>query len=156
DRFTLDFPERPLQLLTATTQVEAALGLPVSQLTRAGKTLIAELANATRVRNCKPDFQQIARLDCHGVIITARGDDCDFVSRFFAPRVGVNEDPVTGSAHCGLVPYWHARLNKTAMHARQLSARGGELFCEYRAPRVLMSGHAVQYSVGTINLPDSF
>jgi predicted PhzF superfamily epimerase YddE/YHI9 len=76
-----------------------------------------------------PDFGIIAELDAHGVIVTAPGDDCDFVSRYFAPRVGVPEDPVTGSTHCALVPYWSKRLGRRILRARQLSKRGGELFC---------------------------
>lgn len=150
--FTLDFPERTLQTLTLQPAVDAALGVPVRLLTVSAKNLIAEVADSAAVQHCRPDFSAIMQLDCHGVIITARGDDCDFVSRFFAPKVGVNEDPVTGSSHCALVPYWSRKLGKTALHARQLSARGGELFCEYRAPRVLMSGHAVKYSEGIITI----
>jgi len=150
--FTLDFPERALIAQPQPEELAIALGVQVLQLTRAGKTLIAELPDAASVASFKPDFFRILQLDCSGLIITARGEDCDFVSRFFAPKVGVNEDPVTGSAHCGLVPYWSAKLGKTTFHARQLSARGGELFCEYRGARVLMSGHGVLYSQGMITL----
>lgn len=153
--FTLDFPERTLQQIDAQHAVSAILGQPVQTVLLAAKTWIAVLANATSVRQLQPDFAAIKQLECRGLIITARGDDCDFVSRFFAPKMGIDEDPVTGSAHCGLVPYWSAVLGKTRLHARQLSPRGGELFCEYRQPRVLISGHAVQFASGHIEVPDT-
>jgi predicted PhzF superfamily epimerase YddE/YHI9 len=86
------------------------------------------------------------------VIVTAPGDDCDFVSRYFAPRVGVPEDPVTGSAHCALIPYWAKRLGKRELHARQVSPRGGELFCEDRGERVGIGGTAVTYVEGTLRM----
>lgn len=86
------------------------------------------------------------------MIVTAEGRDCDFVSHFFAPAVGIPEDPVTGSAHCTLVPYWAKRLGKRELHARQISTRGGELFCKYLDERVLISGRAALYLEGTICL----
>jgi predicted PhzF superfamily epimerase YddE/YHI9 len=86
------------------------------------------------------------------VIVTAPGDDVDFVSRFFAPELGVPEDPVTGSAHCTLAPYWTDRLGKVRLHARQLSRRGGELWCEVRGERVEISGRAVLYLSGSIRI----
>lgn len=153
DLFTLDFPRRELEPQSDTQDLSDKLNVPLVQVTRAGKTLMAELMDAASVQHYQPDFAVIKALDCKGLIITARGKDCDFVSRYFAPAAGVDEDPVTGSAHCGLVPYWSAKLNKTTLHARQLSARGGELFCGLRGDRVLMSGHAVQYSEGTIFVP---
>lgn len=114
--------------------------------------MIAELQDEHAVQHFKPDFRRIYPLDCSSLVITARGDNCDFVSRFFAPWAGINEDPVTGSAHCGLVPYWAERLGKTSFHARQLSHRGGELFCELQGERVLMSGYAVLFSKGELYL----
>jgi predicted PhzF superfamily epimerase YddE/YHI9 len=98
----------------------------------------------------RPDFAALASLGDVRVMVTAPGVDCDFVSRFFAPGAGVPEDPVTGSAHCTLVPYWAARLGKTALHARQVSARGGELWCELAADRVKIAGGAVLYLRGEI------
>jgi len=86
------------------------------------------------------------------VIVTARGDRVDFVSRFFAPGQGLSEDPVTGSAHCTLVPFWSRRLGKKTLHALQVSARGGELFCEDQGERVAISGRAVRYLQGTIEI----
>lgn len=99
-----------------------------------------------------PDLAAIATLDYLGVIVTAKGRKCDFVSRFFAPRAGVPEDPVTGSAHCTLVPYWSRRLGKTRLHALQLSARGGELFCVNEGDRVLIGGKAAIYLSGSITI----
>jgi PhzF family phenazine biosynthesis protein len=151
--FTLDFPARVLTPLPREQELAKILGTEVLAVTDAANTWITELRDADTVRQLKPDFRSILTLDCRALVITARGDDCDFVSRFFGPKVGVDEDPVTGSAHCGLVPYWSAKLGKHTLQARQLSARGGELLCELRGDRVLMSGHAVQYSAGRIRLP---
>ena len=95
----------------------------------------------------------MAALDAMAVIATAPGSDVDFVSRFFAPRAGVPEDPVTGSAHCTLIPYWSARLGKRALRARQLSARGGELQCEMRGDQVGIAGTVVEYLRGEITVP---
>ncbi len=88
-----------------------------------------------------------------GVIVTAPGDDCDFVSRFFAPHHGLDEDPVTGSTHCYLIPFWAERLGKQTLFGRQLSKRGGELFCENGTERVRIGGHAVTYLTGEIEVP---
>lgn len=154
ERYTLDFPVRDLAPLPGNSELAAALGCPVLQLTQAGhKHAIAELESEAAVRACRPDFAALAALPWAGINITARGGDCDFVSRFFAPKVGVLEDPVTGSAHCTLIPYWSARLGKQKLHAFQISKRGGELFCELHGDRVSIAGHSVTYSTGTIHLP---
>jgi PhzF family phenazine biosynthesis protein len=153
DLFTLDFPARELQPLAPNPAVDAALGARVMGLTYAARVWIAELQDEGTLQSLQPDFRALAALDCRAVSVTARGKDCDFVSRFFAPKMGIDEDPVTGSAHCGLVPFWAARLGKNTFSARQLSARGGELQCELRGSRVLMSGHAVLYSTATMHLP---
>ncbi len=151
--FTLDFPVRELQSLQLNPAVDAALGVRVLSLTHAARIWIAELPDAAAVLSLQPDFRALAALDCRAVSVTARGQACDFVSRFFAPKMGIDEDPVTGSAHCGLVPFWATRLGKNVLSARQLSARGGELQCELRGARLLMSGHAVLYSTATMHLP---
>jgi PhzF family phenazine biosynthesis protein len=153
DLFTLDFPARELHSMPLQAAVDAALGVPVLALASAAGAYIAELADARAVQSLRPDFRAIAALDCRGIIVTARGETCDIVSRFFAPKAGIDEDPVTGSAHCALVPYWAPRLGSNRVHARQVSARGGELHCELRGDRVLMSGHAVLYSTATLHLP---
>ena len=104
------------------------------------------------VRMAEPDFQQLQRLPLRGVIITAQSKKYDFVSRFFAPKYGIPEDPVTGSAYTQLTPYWAAKTGMQRFKAKQLSARGGELHCELAGDRVLISGKAVKYLEGTINL----
>lgn len=151
--FTLDFPARDVQPIAPQPALEAALGAPVLGLHTAAGSWIAELADAATVQALKPDLRALLALDCRALAVTARGAGCDFVSRFFAPKVGIDEDPVTGSAHCGLVPFWAARLGRNRLHARQLSARGGELQCELRGSRVLMGGRAVLYSTATLHLP---
>jgi predicted PhzF superfamily epimerase YddE/YHI9 len=95
---------------------------------------------------------QLKKVDLRGVTATAKGNRVDFVSRFFAPKYGVNEDPVTGSAHCALVPYWAKKLGKKDLHAHQVSKRGGELFCKDQGDRVLISGRAVAYMQGVISV----
>ncbi|HVP38233.1 MAG TPA: PhzF family phenazine biosynthesis protein [Candidatus Saccharimonadales bacterium] len=145
----LDFPSRPAQEVGADPALTAALGKAPARVAKA-RDLLAVFATEADVRGLQPDFVALARLDALGVIVTAPGTDCDFVSRFFAPRAGIPEDPVTGSAHCTLVPYWSRRLGKTRLHARQVSPRGGELFCEDRGSRVRIAGRAVEYLKGTI------
>ena len=110
---------------------------------------MVELENETAVKNCNPDFTALKKTG-EKVIVTAVGDNVDFVSRFFAPGAGIPEDPVTGSAHCNLIPYWAEKLGKTKLHAYQLSARKGELWCELKGDRVQMSGKAVTYLKGEI------
>ena len=112
----------------------------------------AVLATPGEVVALKPDLAALSELECLGIIVTAPGEDVDFVSRFFAPRAGIAEDPVTGSAHCSLIPYWSGRLGKSELTARQLSARGGELFCQAAGERVRIGGHAVAYLRGEIEV----
>jgi predicted PhzF superfamily epimerase YddE/YHI9 len=105
------------------------------------------------VRDLAPDFAKLAAVETFAVIVTAPGDGVDFVSRVFAPRAGIDEDPVTGSTHCTLTPYWAQRLRKPRLTARQVSARGGELFLESRGDRVGIAGRAVSYLQGNIEVP---
>ena len=109
-------------------------------------------ASADDVARLAPDAGRLATVSPGRIIVTAPGVDCDFVSRFFAPCVGVPEDPVTGSSHCTLVPYWAGRLGKTTLHARQISRRGGELWCELDGDRVRMAGRATAYLKGRISV----
>jgi predicted PhzF superfamily epimerase YddE/YHI9 len=105
------------------------------------------------IRNIEPDFAALLKINTHAVIVTAKGDEAtgvDFVSRFFAPEVGVFEDPVTGSSHCNLIPYWAEKLGKTELFARQISARGGDLYCELAGDRVKIGGNATLYLKGEI------
>jgi predicted PhzF superfamily epimerase YddE/YHI9 len=105
--------------------------------------------NEDAVRNCNPDFSLMKKVD-KMVIITAPGKEVDFVSRFFAPTAGIDEDPVTGSAHSQLIPFWSNKLGKNKMNARQLSKRGGDIYCEQKGERVIMGGQAVFYLKGEI------
>lgn len=116
-----------------------------------GMDTVLELADADAVRRFDPGLAgHAAFASTRGLCVTAAGDDCDFVSRFFAPRLGIVEDPVTGSAHCALAPYWAARWGKSVLHARQLSARGGELLCQVEGDRVLLRGQAVTVIRGAL------
>jgi PhzF family phenazine biosynthesis protein len=150
-RIELDFPARPAVAMAPPAALVQGLGVTPDHYAQAQANL-AVFATAGEVRALRPDFAALATLEQYGTIATAPGEDCDFVSRFFAPRVGVPEDPVTGSAHCVLTPYWAHRLGKVRLHARQLSARGGELWCELAGDRVKIAGHAVLYLRGEITL----
>jgi PhzF family phenazine biosynthesis protein len=151
DRFCLDFPTRPPQPVPVPPGLAEALGAEVKEawLTR---DLFALLVDEGAVRNLQPNLDALSRLEPSSFVVTAKGSDCDFVSRCFAPREGIPEDPVTGSTHCVLVPYWAERLGKTTLHARQLSKRGGELFCELCGPRVKIAGKAVKVLEGAMFL----
>lgn len=151
DRLAMDFPAFPSRPLPPDPAVGAALGGAPREL-HESRGILAVYASEAEVRALRPDFAAVARLHERAVVATAPGDTADFVSRFFAPRLGVPEDPVTGSAHCSLVPFWSRRLGRTRLYARQASARGGELWCEDRGERVTLAGHAVQYLQGTITL----
>ncbi|MDQ6765032.1 MAG: PhzF family phenazine biosynthesis protein [Verrucomicrobiota bacterium] len=154
DRLVLDFPSRPPVPCETTTQLVDALGRAPAGLYEA-RDYMAVFAEESDVANLTPDFAKLAQLPNQGVIVTAPGSDCDFVSRFFAPRLGIDEDPVTGSTHCYLIPYWSERLGKSTLFARQLSRRGGEVFCEDAGERVRIGGHAVTYLTGEIEVPDT-
>jgi PhzF family phenazine biosynthesis protein len=155
DLLVLDFPSDPPRELAPEDQTGRAIALALGATPlelHEGRYHLAVFESAAAVASLEPDFAQLADIPHYAVIATAPGEDCDFVSRFFGPRVGVSEDPVTGSAHCILVPYWGRRLEKTHLHARQTSARAGELFCEDLGQRVRIAGHAVEYLVGKIEV----
>ena len=152
-RLVLDFPSRPPQPLAQhpTGLTDALRATPLNLL--AARDLVAVFGSEADVKALNPDFARLLGLDYLGVIATAPGTgDVDFVSRFFAPRVGINEDPVTGSAHSTLIPYWAERLGKTELRARQISPRGGDLWCALHGERVAIGGYAVTYAVGEILL----
>jgi PhzF family phenazine biosynthesis protein len=151
ERLSMDFPVTRLGPATPHAALVAALGAPPKALYE-GLQWVAVYETEEQVRALRPDFGALKKIDAHGVIATAPGRDCDFVSRFFAPAIGIDEDPVTGSAHTRLVPYWAERLGKTSLFARQLSARGGELWCELKGQRVVMAGHVAPYLEGTIEV----
>ncbi len=153
DLLTLDFPSRPATSVAIPEALVRGLGAAPQSVFKA-RDLLAVFATEAEVRALKPDFALLKKLDCLGIIGTAPGDDCDFVSRFFAPSAGVDEDPVTGSAHCTLIPFWAERLQKEKLFARQISQRGGELACELVGERVRIGGRAVTYLRGEIGVPD--
>lgn len=148
--YVLDFPSRPAQKCEPPKSLLTAIGgkMPIDIL--ASRDLMLVYENEADILALKPDFSALAKIDLLGVIVTAKGDNSDFVSRFFAPGAGINEDPVTGSSHCNLIPYWAEKLDKTKLHAFQISARRGELWCELKGDRVLMAGEAITYLKGEI------
>jgi len=149
DLLRMDFPARVPERCTVPEGLVSGLGAEPMEVLGSDDYLVV-YENEEAIRGLAPDLAALERLDRRAVCVTAPGDAVDFVSRFFAPRVGVPEDPVTGSAHCQLTPYWASRLGKTAFRARQLSRRGGEVLCELRGDRVLLSGRAVLYLEGLI------
>ncbi len=151
DLLTLDFPARPAAACSTPTELREGLGISPTA-TAKSRDYLAIFDTERAVRELRPDMMALMRLDCLGIIATAPGDDCDFVSRFFAPRAGVPEEPVPGSAHCTLIPYWAERLGRSRMRALQISQRGGELFCEHRGERVGIAGRAVTYSSGFLHV----
>jgi PhzF family phenazine biosynthesis protein len=149
----LDFPSRKAEEIPCPELLTDALGKkPVTVYGE--RDLMAVFETQDQIRALTPDFSKLAGLDCLGCIVTAPGESKDFVSRFFAPSVGIDEDPVTGSAHCTLIPYWSERLGKTELHASQISTRGGELLCFDQGRRVKIGGRATLYLSGTLCLPD--
>ncbi len=151
DLLSLDFPARPPEKCDVYHGLVAALGGD-PQTVMAARDYLVVYATEDEVRGLTPDMAALAKADRFAVIATAPGRQADFVSRFFAPAQGVQEDPATGSAHCTLTPYWSQRLNKEHLHAYQVSARGGEFWCEDLAERVRISGKAVLFLKGTICL----
>jgi PhzF family phenazine biosynthesis protein len=153
DRLCMDFPSRRPEPCEAPADLLAGLGSRPQAVLKS-RDFFAVYASEAEVRGLQPDFAKLKRVESLGVIVTAPGKAAgvDFVSRFFAPGTGIDEDPVTGSAHSTLVPYWAERFGKSKLHALQLSRRGGELWCEDRGQRVEIAGQAVLYSRGTIHL----
>jgi predicted PhzF superfamily epimerase YddE/YHI9 len=154
--WSMDFPARPPRAVEPPPGLFDALGATPSAVVMA-RDLMAVFDDAGTVRRLRPDIGKIAALDAYAVSVSAPGTgadaDVDFVSRFFAPRAGIAEDPVTGSVHCSLIPYWAGRLGRTSLKARQVSARGGALTCTLRDQRVGIAGDAVLTIKGTIYLP---
>lgn len=151
DKYEMDFPSRPPIAIEIPNGLIEALGgekKPLAILRSRDYFVVYETEDD--ILEITPDFFALSKFDTVGFIVTARGKKADFVSRFFAPGAGIPEDPVTGSAHCNLIPYWADKLGKTKLHAYQLSARKGELWCELKGERVLMSGNAVTYLKGEI------
>lgn len=151
DLYALDFPARPPIECPVDSALAEALGAK-PKLILGARDYFCVFDTEDQVRALKPNMEKLAAIDRFAFIVTAPGRDCDFVSRFFAPAKGVPEDPVTGSAHCTLIPYWSKRLGKSKLHARQISQRGGELWCEDRGDRVKIAGKAVKFLEGFIEI----
>lgn len=151
DLYFLDFPSRPPNLCSAPSVLVKGLGSTPQEVYKS-RDYLAVFGHEDDISRLSPDLGALAELNCLGIIVTAPGMEVDFVSRFFAPGAGVPEDPVTGSAHCTLIPYWSERTGKHQMIARQLSSRGGELICENKSERVRMGGRAVLYHSGTLQV----
>jgi len=152
DRLSMDFPARAPTPVEVTKALGDALGEAPSDVHQS-RDILAVYDDEATVRRLLPDQAKLLALDeGFGVIVTAKGDEADFVSRFFVPKAGIAEDPVTGSAHCTLVPFWAERLGRSNLVAHQVSARGGELHCEHRGDRVIMSGKCELFLTGSIHL----
>ncbi len=151
DLLIMDFPIQPCKEICVGNLITEGLGSKPSYLFD-GQDVMAVFDHEIQVRDIVPNHAVLSQFPNRGVIITAPGKEVDIVSRFFAPKLDVPEDPVTGSAHCMLTPYWANRLGKTTLRARQISSRGGELWCTLNGERVILSGKAVQYMRGHIKL----
>jgi PhzF family phenazine biosynthesis protein len=147
---SMDFPARRPESVEVPPLLAQALGAEPVEVLKS-RDLLAVFEDESIIKNMRPDFAKLRQIqDTFAVIVTAPGKASDFVSRFFAPNAGIPEDPVTGSAHCTLIPYWAERLKKNRLHALQLSQRGGELFCEQAGDRVRISGKAILYAKGEL------
>jgi len=152
DLLTLNFPSDELSAVEPPPFLIESLGIHPVEIYQGKTDYLVVVGSQEEVEQLDPDFGLMNKSDCRGVIVTAKGSEVDFVSRFFAPRVGVNEDPVTGSAHTTLIPYWSKKLGKSEMRAIQLSKRKGHLWCKFLGDRVEISGKAVIYLEGEIIL----
>lgn len=152
DLLILNFPSDMPQKGCLGRSVTDSLGMDPVEILKGKTDFMLVYENQAQIEALDPDFSRLGRANVRGIIVTAKGKDCDFVSRFFAPMVGINEDPVTGSAHTNLIPYWSARLGKKEMTAIQLSERRGHLQCKDLGERVEIGGKAVTYLVGEITI----
>lgn len=151
DRIVMDFPSRSIEPCDTPAILSESLGLAPQECYRTDD-YFAVFNNEDEIRSLQPDFSLLKNLETRGIIVTAPGDAVDFVSRFFAPRHNIDEDPVTGSAHCLLAPYWAKRLGRTTLRAQQLSQRTGHLECRLADDRVIISGKVRPYLQGTITI----
>ena len=152
DLLILNFPADTMHEEEAPEGLIEGLGAIPKEIYKGKSDYLLVFENQEVIEGLKPDFGKLLKVLVRGVIVTAKGNDCDFVSRFFAPCVGVNEDPVTGSAHTSLIPFWSKRLNKTDLLAKQISERGGVLYCSNLNDRVEIGGKAITYLVGEIDI----
>ncbi|MCG8607762.1 PhzF family phenazine biosynthesis protein [bacterium] len=149
DLLAMDFPSHPPKACTPPPQLLAGLKLDPEEVLQSANYFVV-YNRQQDVLQLRPNMNELKELGNFGVIVTARGEGSDFVSRYFAPQFGIDEDPATGSTHCALTPYWSQKLSKRKLHALQLSARGGEFFCEDRGDRVTISGQAVKVIEGRL------
>ena len=152
DLLSMDFPSRKPSPCTVPQELIDGIGAEPLEVLRSHRDYLAVFTSEEQIKSIQPNMEQLLKLDCLGIIVTAQGTGSDFVSRVFAPRAGISEDPVTGSTHSTLIPYWAKRLRKSDLHAFQLSKRGGELYCKDKGDRVIIAGHAVTYLEGTISI----
>jgi predicted PhzF superfamily epimerase YddE/YHI9 len=154
DMLFLNFPTDTITLLPKEENINIGdcLGVLPVESYKGKCDYMAVIDNEKLLKNLNPNFSQIAKLNTRGLIVTAKGDSVDFVSRYFAPQSGIDEDPVTGSAHTSLLPIWAKKLNKTKFMAHQISKRGGELICEFKNDRCFIGGKAILYLTGEIIL----
>ncbi len=152
DGYAMNFPADKVQATSMPDYLEAALGTKVLEFHRGKDDFMAVIESETALASLQPDFRQIAQLDARGLLVTAKGETVDFVSRCFFPQSGIDEDPVTGSAHTTLTPYWAAKLGNETLTARQISTRSGTLTCILKGERVELQGQAVTYLEGMLRL----
>lgn len=151
DRYVLDFPSYGVNEIEIDEKLVEAVGKkPLQMWETQGNMVMMLFENESDIANINPDMSALGKIPFDEIIVTAKGNSSDFVSRMFAPRIGIPEDPVTGAIHCSLIPFWAEKLGKTELFARQISARGGELFCELKGDRVKIGGNAVLYLKGEI------
>ncbi len=151
DQLMMNFPSGQLNKAKTPSFLEEAIGVPADELYRDTDYLYV-VKSEEQVRNLNPDIRELAKADVRGIIVTAPGEEYDFVSRFFAPAVGVDEDPVTGSAHTMLAPYWSGRFGKEKLVGRQVSRRGGTVYCHHKGDRVEISGQAFTVMQGEFTI----
>jgi PhzF family phenazine biosynthesis protein len=149
DLLFLDFPKDNL-LKDEIKDIDKIINKEILEVFSGRDDILAIVKNEEDVANLNVNFERLKQLSARGLIVSAKGENCDFVSRSFFPATGVDEDPVTGSAHTSLIPYWSAKLNKSNLNAKQISSRGGELWCEINENRVYIGGNAVEYMCGVI------
>ncbi|MGI9295441.1 MAG: PhzF family phenazine biosynthesis protein [Pseudomonadales bacterium] len=150
-QLSMDFPTHSMETIDTPAALTTAIGLPAEECFQdSNDDYMLVYPDQAAIEGLQPDMAALLEVPARGIIVTAPGAQYDFVSRFFGPRVGINEDPVTGSAHCSLTPYWARRLQKTQLRARQVSARGGDLRCELKDDRVVLTGQASLYMQGKI------
>ena len=155
---SIEFPSVPMIEIDKVAAVEHALGVTVISMHQPRESawqMVCELGSQAQVETCAPNYMALADATTLGVAITAPGNGTDFVSRFFMPQLGINEDPVTGSAHCQLTPHWAAKLGKNKLTAQQVSPRGGDLRCELKGDRVQLSGNCRLFAEGVLHLPSA-